>query len=112
MRNCCCFYLVGMANIETDETPFGLNKNDANFLRQFHSSIKDLRSLVISNIEFYQRGKSSIHSCYYTAFCILLERTQVLENLVINLVPKLQDYDFSDEVQANGYRSFTSITNR
>ncbi|XP_053409256.1 hormone-sensitive lipase-like [Mercenaria mercenaria] len=100
-----------MADKET-EIPFGLCKNDADFLKYFHTSIKDLRGLVISNIEYYQRGKSSIHACYYASSCILLERTQVLEPLVIDIVPKLQKYDFSETEQANGYRSFISIVNR
>jgi hypothetical protein len=100
-----------MADKET-ENPFGLCKNDADFLKYFHTCIKELRGLVISNIEYYQRGKSSIHACYYATSCILLERTQVLEPLVIDIVPKLGNYDFSETVQANGYRSFISIVNR
>ncbi|KAL4228425.1 hypothetical protein ACF0H5_011472 [Mactra antiquata] len=95
-----------------DNQPFGLCTNDAQFLKYFHSFIKDLRNLVISNIEYYQRGKSSVHACFYATFCILLERTQVLEPQVINIVPRLQEYDFSEDVQANGYRSFISIVNR
>ncbi|XP_052805731.1 hormone-sensitive lipase-like [Mya arenaria] len=101
-----------MANTKTDSEPFGLCKNDADFLKYFHISLKDIRSLIISSIGYYQRGKSSIRSCYYTAFCVLLERTQVLEPLVIEIVPHLHLYDFSSEVQANGYRSFISIVNR
>ncbi|WAR05478.1 LIPS-like protein [Mya arenaria] len=78
-----------MANTKTDSEPFGLCKNDADFLKYFHISLKDIRSLIISSIGYYQRGKSSIRSCYYTAFCVLLERTQVLEPLVIEIVPHL-----------------------
>jgi len=100
-----------MANTEA-YLPFGLCETDANFLKHFHSSLKELRTLVLSNIEYYKRGKSSIHSCFYAASSILLERTQLLEPLILQIVPKLQEYDFSETIQANGYRSFVSIVNR
>ncbi|KAH3825885.1 hypothetical protein DPMN_127769 [Dreissena polymorpha] len=43
-----------------------------------------------------------------TSICsISLEAIQVIQ-----IVPRLSKYDFSEEVQANGYRSFISIVNR
>ena len=100
-----------MADEETD-CPYGLNKNDADFLKSFHLLLKELRGLVVSNVEFYQRGNSSIHARYYAASCILFEHLQNLEPYVIDIVPRLQEYDFSPQVPGNGYRSFITIVNR
>ena len=94
------------------DRPFGLCKLDAELLKSFNSTLKDLRGLILSNIEFYQRGRSALHARFYASFCILLERSQILEPLVFEIIPNLYRFDFSEEVPGNGYRSFISLIYR
>ena len=94
------------------DRPFGLCKHDSELLKSFNSTLKDLRGLIVSNIEFYQRGRSAIHARFYASFCILLERSQILEPLVVEIVPNLSKFDFSSDVPGNGYRSFISLLYR
>ena len=94
------------------DRPFGLRKLDSDLLKSFNSTLKELRGLVISNIEFFQRGRSALHARFYASSCILLERTQILEPLVLEIVPHLYKFDFSEEVPGNGYRSFISLLYR
>lgn len=100
-----------MEEVHFDRT-FGLSLCDSEILKSFNSTLKDLRGLVISNVEFYHRGRSALHARFYASFCILLERIQILEPLVLEIVPYLQKFDFSEDVPGNGYRSFISLIYR
>ncbi|KAL3885275.1 hypothetical protein ACJMK2_025359 [Sinanodonta woodiana] len=86
-------------------------KKDEEFIISFKHLCRELGSLSLSNVEYYRYSKSSISARYHTAFSQLEELvSQTIEPLVCSLVPRLQTFDFSPEVPANGYRSFVKIT--
>ncbi|XP_067674831.1 hormone-sensitive lipase-like [Haliotis asinina] len=78
--------------------------------RLLSSLIKELKSLALSNIEYFQNGNQSHHAKYHTSFCLLYEYLDMgIEPNIAGLLPRLSDFDVSPDLKGNGYRSLIRI---
>ncbi|XP_069115053.1 hormone-sensitive lipase-like [Argopecten irradians] len=79
----------------------------------FTALFKDLRSFAVSNIAYFQNGKSSTHSKFHATFCLLHEHIdRGIQPTVELIAPRLSEYDLSPDVQANGFRSIIKIIHK
>ena len=92
-----------MANENSYESPY----------RFLASVIRELKCLALANIEYFQKGSQSHHAKFHTSFCLLYEYLDLgIEPIVINLFPKLSEYDASPDVKGNGYRSLLRVIHK
>ncbi|XP_060086239.1 hormone-sensitive lipase-like [Ylistrum balloti] len=79
----------------------------------FTALFKDLRSFAVSNIAYFQNGKSNTHAKFHAAFCLLHEHIdRGIQPTVELIAPRLPEYDLSPDVQANGFRSIIKIIHK
>ncbi|KAK6173809.1 hypothetical protein SNE40_017204 [Patella caerulea] len=75
--------------------------------------IKDLQSLCMTNMEYFQSGTQSHHAKFHVAFCLLFEYLDLgIEPSVMALIPRLSEYDVSPQTKGNGYRSLLRVVQK
>ena len=87
-------------------------EKDEDYKRTLVSIFKSLRSQAISNMEYFQEGKSRYDADYHRHFCLLYEHLDLgIEPMVLDLMQVAHEYDFGN-IRANGYRSMIKIVQK
>ncbi|KAH9495219.1 DDB1- and CUL4-associated factor 8 [Bulinus truncatus] len=83
--------------------------------RIFSSLARELKSIALNNINYFQNGKHSHHAKFHVTFCLLYEYIDVgIEPCYLELCKHLAScsYDFSEQVKGNGYRSLLKVVHK
>ncbi|XP_005093044.1 hormone-sensitive lipase [Aplysia californica] len=81
--------------------------------RFFSALARELKSLALSNVQYFQNGKQSYHAKFHVSFKLLYEYLDVgIEPSYRELSKHLHLYDFSSSVKGNGYRSLLRIVQK
>lgn len=81
--------------------------------RFFTSLIRELKSLAISNIEYFKDGKLSHHAKFHVAFCMLFEYLDLgIEPCYREISQRAHEYDVSPTEKGNGYRSLLRVVQK
>lgn len=81
--------------------------------RFFTSLVRDLKSLAISNIEYFKDGKLSHHAKFHVAFCLLFEYLDIgIEPCYREISQRAPEFDASPTEKGNGYRSLLRIVQK
>lgn len=84
--------------------------------RLFSLLAREIKSLALNNIQYFQNGKQSYHAKFHVAFSLLREYMDVgIEPSYLELCKHLLNnnkYDFSDDVKGNGYRSLLKVVSK
>ncbi|XP_059176328.1 uncharacterized protein LOC131956011 isoform X2 [Physella acuta] len=83
--------------------------------RLFSLLAREIKSLALNNIQYFQNGKQSYHAKFHVAFSLLREYMDVgIEPSYLELCKHLHNnkYDFSDDVKGNGYRSLLKVVSK
>ena len=81
--------------------------------RFFTSLVRELKSIAISNIEYFKNGKLSHHAQFHVAFCMLFEYLDIgIEPSFREISLRVHEFDASTEEKGNGYRSLLRIVQK
>ena len=81
--------------------------------RLFFGLSRDLKSIALSNIQYFQNGKQSHHAKFHVTFRLLYEYLDIgIEPTYKELAKLVSEYDFSPEVKGNGYRSLLRVVQK
>ncbi|XP_790622.3 hormone-sensitive lipase isoform X2 [Strongylocentrotus purpuratus] len=72
-------------------------------------SISTLRQLIINNIEYFQKLRSSTGEKFYTLFCVIEQEADAMRPTVEALERISHNFDFDPKVPGNGYRSLVQV---
>ncbi|KAJ8316188.1 hypothetical protein KUTeg_006202 [Tegillarca granosa] len=76
----------------------------------FSTLFRDLRSLAVNNIEYFQHGNTNYHARFHQTFSLLFEHLdRGIQPAIEEISSKLSAYDLSPDIQANGHRSLLKI---
>lgn len=70
---------------------------------------KTVRSLSVSNMEYYQHDISSYSDRFYSVFSLMHEQLEKVEPYIEMLLKIAYKYDFDQQTPGNGYRSFVQV---
>ena len=97
---------------ETENWTLRIEK-DESYRRELTLLFKDLRSLAISNAEYYQDLSGPHNEKLFASFNLLYEHLDVgIEPSVDQLIRLSHLYDIDSSTPANGYRSMVKVTHR
>lgn len=103
--------LLKMAE-ETENWALRIEK-DESYRRELTLLFKDLRSLAISNAEYYQDISGPHYEKLFASFNLLYEHLDVgIEPSVDQLIRLSHLYDLDPSTPANGYRSMVKVVHR
>ena len=81
--------------------------------RFFSSLAREIKSIALSNVQYFESGKQSHHAKFHVCFKLLYEYIDVgIEPSYRELAKHLHRYDFSPTVKGNGYRSLLRIVQK
>ncbi|GFR88337.1 hormone-sensitive lipase [Elysia marginata] len=81
--------------------------------RFFFALSRDLKSIALSNIQYFQSGKQSHHAKFHVTFRLLYEYLDIgIEPTYRELAKLVGEYDFSPEIKGNGYRSLLRVVQK
>ncbi|GFN86132.1 hormone-sensitive lipase [Plakobranchus ocellatus] len=81
--------------------------------RFFFALSRDLKSIALSNVQYFQNGKQSHHAKFHVTFRLLYEYLDVgIEPSYRELAKYVSEYDFSSDVKGNGYRSLLRVVQK
>ncbi|KAK3798516.1 hypothetical protein RRG08_063525 [Elysia crispata] len=81
--------------------------------RFFFALSRDLKSIALSNIQYFQSGKQSHHAKFHVTFRLLYEYLDIgIEPTYSELAKLVGEYDFSPEIKGNGYRSLLRVVQK
>ncbi|KAL8612264.1 hypothetical protein ACOMHN_038176 [Nucella lapillus] len=81
--------------------------------RFFVSIVRELKSLAITNIEYFKDGKHSHHAKFHVAFCMLFEYLDLgIEPCFREISLRVHEFDASPTEKGNGYRSLLRIVQK
>ncbi|RUS86042.1 hypothetical protein EGW08_006196, partial [Elysia chlorotica] len=81
--------------------------------RFFFALSKDLKSIALSNIQFFKSGKQSNHAKFHVLFRLLYEYLDIgIEPTYAELSKLVSEYDYSPEIKGNGYRSLLRVVQK
>jgi hormone-sensitive lipase len=81
--------------------------------RFFSNLVRELKSIAISNIEYFKDGKLSHHAKFHVAFCMLFEYLDLgIEPYYREIYQRVSEYDASPDEKGNGYRSQLRIVQK
>ena len=82
-------------------------------LKFFTSITKELKTLALTNVQYFESGKQSYHAKFHISFKLLYEYVDVgIEPSYRELSKHLHLYDFSPSIKGNGYRSLLRIVDK
>ena len=88
-------------------------ESDEKYRRELQLLFKKLRAQAISNIEYFQDGKSASDERFFSSFTRLYEHIEKgLEPGVEYFLGIAHMFDFDYKTPANGYRSIISIVDK
>ena len=88
-------------------------ESDEKYRRELQLLFKKLRAQAISNIEYFQEGKSASDERFFSSFTKLYEHIEKgLEPGVEYFLGIAHMFDFDYRTPANGYRSIISIIDK
>ncbi|KAK6964166.1 hormone-sensitive lipase [Biomphalaria glabrata] len=83
--------------------------------RVFSTLSRELKSIALNNINYFQNGKHSHHAKFHLTFSLLYEYLDIgIEPSYFELCKHLTlcSYDFSESVKGNGYRSLLKVVTK
>ncbi|CAL1531773.1 unnamed protein product, partial [Lymnaea stagnalis] len=83
--------------------------------RLFSNLSRELKSIALNNIQYFQNGKQSHHAKFHMTFSLLREYLDIgIEPSYLEICKHLNlcSYDFSEQVKGNGYRSLLRVVHK
>lgn len=99
-----------MASVAVSNGSLALDEQYKTELRQL---FKDLKTVAVTNLEYFQNVKGANNERFFTCFSTLWDHIESgIEPVTFQLLATASNFDCSELIRANGYRSMVKVIHK